>query len=151
MGKGPRVTFRRIPKREGPDDKAPKNTIVNVNEIAYAIAEEWNQYALVTDQWPTLTPNEAASLMERFFTPSDIDFFMHTDFGRGVLGGALALGATLEANAEQLMAERAAAAGIDIEELGEEAIEEFSEEELARIIYDTLTGEKKNGQGEGQH
>jgi hypothetical protein len=89
--------------------------------------------------------------MERFFTPSDIDFFMHTDFGRGVLGGALALGATLEANAEQLMAERAAAAGIDIEELGEEAIEEFSEEELARIIYDTLTGEKKNGQGEGQH
>jgi hypothetical protein len=49
------------------------------------------------------------------------------------------------------MAERAAAAGIDIEELGEEAIEEFSEEELARIIYDTLTGEKKNGQGEGQH
>jgi hypothetical protein len=155
MAKKPKVTFTVRSKKRAPESERVYN-VSNVNDIGESVAEEYNQYALATESWPTITAAKAAEILDRMFSPSDMDFFLKTEFGRGLLAGAVAASYSLEALSEQLLSEKLIAAGVDPEEMTEESIEELSEEELAQIIYDSVKkdwggGPGGSGNGSSQH
>ncbi len=133
-------------KKKSSKNKVSFNTIrntkpserINLTEIAFQYVEEYNAYAGATEDLPLLTADEFAMYLDKLFEAPDVEFLLHTDYGRGMMAGSIAVLYSLEKSMEP-----------KIDALEEMFGEDIDTAEMAEAIRSHVKGFKSEESDDG--
>ncbi len=72
--------------------------ISHIRDLAESLTDQYNSYAGMSEDFPTLEPEWVADRLMETFDSSDLELFLEDEFGKGLIMGQLRVLRTYEDN-----------------------------------------------------